>query len=590
MRRSVLFTRFFSVVILTVLITAVFTTVLYNYISRTVFTQIKENELLPKARALGRIVESYRTGELQGAALEQLLDVEGEDSSLLGAYVLVTDENGTPILGSEDLSQAQQQAMNEGAAAVLQRGELRTGELSSLRKTGLVGVGVPIEANGECRGAVLMLVPLFEAMVGMSSLNGALMISLLMVLPIVAVMVFYLIGRIVRPLRQMRDVALTMAAGDFSARADASQRGEIGQLGRSLNYLSQELGKSMSALVLERNRLRQTVDGLREGIVAVDSLGRVTHHNPALDALFAALREERPGQSSERMALIPDAQVWQDFDRAIAQGEGVVRPLNLSDRVIQVSVSPITDQEDGIAGAVGLFSDITESERLERTRRDYVANVSHELRTPLTAMRALIEPLSEGMVKDEATRMRYYNILLRETLRLSRLINDLMELSRLQSGQVTPSLQVMKLDLILEDLSDKYASVAEERGLNFACEIARGQLPAVLANPDRVEQVLVILLDNAMKYTPEGGRVSIGASCDENKITLCVRDTGVGIDPQDQPYVFDRFYKVDRAHSSLGSGLGLSIASELIKFMGEKIYLESQKGSGTAFFFTLKRA
>ncbi len=585
MRQSVLFSRVFTVVILAIMITALFTTIFYNYISRTVFTTIKENELLPKANALGSIVQSYREGEMDGSALKQLLAVENVDSSLLGAYVLVTDEFTNTLLINENLPQGYLEAMQDGARSVLATGQLDADSIPALRRTGLVGVGVPLKRGETTTGAVMMLVPLYEAMVGASSLNGALMISLMLSFPVVTALVYYIIGRIVSPLRQMRDVAVGMAGGDFSARADDTQRGEVGQLGRSLNYLSQELNKSISQLVVERNRLRQTIDGLSEGIAAVDAAGNVTHHNPALDALFRALPRNEGG---ERLMMIPAPDVWADFDRVVAEARTVSRRLQLPDRVLGMTITPLTNQDGQVAGAVGLFLDITESERLERTRRDYVANVSHELRTPLTAMRALIEPLSEGMVRDEDTKKRYYAIMLRETLRLSRLINDLMELSRLQSGQLSLAPKPMCLRDILDDLTEKYNTTAQERGLHF--QMRADELPQVNANPDRVEQVLVILLDNAMKYTPEGGQVSVEAESDDEKVTLSVRDSGIGIDPADQPYVFDRFYKVDRAHTGLGSGLGLSIASELIKSMGETIWLKSAPGEGSTFFFTLKRA
>ncbi|MEA5065060.1 MAG: ATP-binding protein, partial [Eubacteriales bacterium] len=394
----------------------------------------------------------------------------------------------------------------------------------------------------------------------------------------------WVVGRIVQPLKQMRDVAVGMASGNFEARADDSQRGEIGQLGRSLNHLSRELKRTISALTLERNRLQQALDGLREGIVAVDLDGRVTHSNPAVVRLFAQLRR---GAEDERTRLIPDLQVWADFDGALASGEASARILTVGDRRIQLSIAPLFGEE-AVAGAVGLFTDVTESERLERTRRDYVANVSHEMRTPLTAMRALLEPLSEGMVSDQAARKRYYDIMLRETMRLSRLIDDLMELSRLQSGALAIEPQAVELVGLLKELEGKYAPVAEDHSLSFS--LAVGDCPKVLANPDRLEQLLVILLDNAMKYTPEGGRVSVEATWSKHAVTLCVRDTGIGIDPRDQPYVFDRFYKADKAHSGLGSGLGLSIASELIAQMGERIWLESAPGEGSAFCFTLRRA
>jgi len=586
MRQSVLFARVLSVVLLAIVITALFTMIFYNYISRTVFTSIKENELLPKAKALGSIVQSFRDGGLDKGALKQLLAVEKVDSSLLGAYVLVTDEKMNTLLINENLPAGYLTAMQEGAERVLEGGPVQADEIAALRNTGLVGVGIPMTSGDRTTGAVMMLVPLYEAMVGASSLNGALMISLMLSLPVVTALVYYIIGRIVNPLRQMRDVAVGMAGGNFSARADDTQRGEVGQLGWSLNYLSQELSKTISQLMVERNRLRQTIDGLTEGIAAVDAEGSVTHHNPALDALFGALpRGESP---DARLGLIPDPEVWADFDRAVRESSAVSRRIALPDRVLGMTITPLQDVDGRVAGAVGLFLDITESERLERTRRDYVANVSHELRTPLTAMRALIEPLSEGMVRDEQTRRRYYAIMLRETLRLSRLINDLMELSRLQSGQLSLTAKPMRLQDILNDLSEKYTAIAQDRGLAFSMHA--GDLPLVLSNPDRVEQVLVILLDNAMKYTPEGGTVAVEGSFDDEKVTLCVSDTGIGINPADQPYVFDRFYKVDRAHTGLGSGLGLSIASELMKSMGETMWLKSEPGAGSKFFFTLKRA
>ena len=255
---------------------------------------------------------------------------------------------------------------------------------------------------------------------------------------------------------------------------------------------------------------------------------------------------------------------------------------------LRLTITPTVDELGTIAGAVGLFADITQMERLERTRREYVSNVSHELRTPLTAMRALIEPLKEGMVTTEADRMWYYDIIMREVMRLSRLINDQLELSRLQSGTLAIQKSRIALDDLIYDVCDRYVSVAEEKGLELKVLTDFSGCPMVWANEDRVEQMLIILLDNAIKYT-EQGSVSVLGSWDDEKVVLTVRDTGVGIDDEDLPYVFDRFYKVDKAHSGKGSGLGLSIARELLKRMDEDIWVTSEKGKGTEFSFTVHR-
>ena len=392
----------------------------------------------------------------------------------------------------------------------------------------------------------------------------------------------------VKQISDLRDVAVAVGKGELDARADEKAPGELGELGKALNNLSYQLSRNMYLLIIERNRLKQMLYGLSEGIVAVNAKGRITHRNPALERLFSG--EKASEGSDPRLKIVPDQSVWEDFDRVVRTGESVARNLELKGRVLKLVISPLIDEIGTTAGAVGLISDITQQERLERTRRDYVANVSHEMRTPLTAMRALIEPLKEGMVATEEDRMRYYGIILREVMRLSRLIDDLMELSRLQSGALAIQTEKLRLDDLVEGLCERYEAIAREHNLRFEIETDFQQCPAVISNLDRVEELLVILLDNAIKYTPQEGTITLAAKWDAKKVTLIVRDTGIGIDPEDLPYVFDRFYKVDKAHSGMGSGLGLSIAKELLKWMGEDIWVESEKGKGSAFGFTLQRA
>jgi len=385
----------------------------------------------------------------------------------------------------------------------------------------------------------------------------------------------------------LRDTAVSMAEGHLELRADESQKGEIGELGKAVNNLSHQLSRHMYTLIVERNRLKNLINGLSEGIVAIDAHGAITHTNPALDRMFTrqklALHLPDP-----RMKLIPDKSIWEDFDNVIRTGAPMTRNLESKDMILRLTITPIVDEIGATAGAVGLFSDITQMERLEKTRRDYVSNVSHELRTPLTAMRALVEPLRDGMVTEEKDRMRYYDIILREIMRLSRLINDQLELSRLQSGTLSIQKRTMKIDDLIYDVCDRYSTIAEEHGLKLNVETDFSAFPEVYANEDRVEQMLIILLDNAIKYT-EQGSVNVSGSFDEEKVTLNVRDTGIGIAEADLPYVFDRFYKVDKAHSGKGSGLGLSIARELLKRMDEEIWVTSEQGQGSQFSFTIHR-
>ena len=584
LKGGVLLRRAFMVVMVSLLLTVLLTVLLYGVLSRSMFASVKYAELKPKARALGNLacefMDSGQDGAMQ-ALVSQL------DPSLLGAYFAVFGNQGEIIYASDDVSMEDVKGFTNMVNQVLSGQEVTASGITAVTQITMVGVGTPIIRDGVQRGGVLMFLPMYEAYAALSSLNLALTIALICAIPIVALLVFVMMERVVRPLRQMRDVALSMAAGNYAVRADDSQKGEVGQLAQSLNHLARELSRNIGDLTLERNRLIQSLDGLSEGFISVNTLGRVTHHNPAVSEMF-----NMPYQSGEidREVLLTHEGVWADFDEAIRGNTIVLRDTDIGGRLIHSTITPFDGENGEVAGAVGLFTDITESERLERTRRDYVANVSHELRTPLTAMRALIEPLKDGMIRSEEARMRYYDIILRETMRLSRLIDDLMELSRLQSGKISIDKQVMPLEEMILDLAEKYSATAEDKGQKFNLMFDPATCPQVVSNPDRVEQVLVILLDNAMKYTPEGGEIFLNARWNDSHVVLSVRDTGIGISESDLPYVFDRFYKADKSRTgSSGSGLGLSIAREMLRWMGEDIVVTSEKGKGSEFSFTLKR-
>ncbi|MBO5567515.1 MAG: HAMP domain-containing protein, partial [Clostridia bacterium] len=393
--------------------------------------------------------------------------------------------------------------------------------------------------------------------------------------------VLFFASRLSRPLVRMRNVAMTMAAGDRLIRADDRYHDEYGELGRALNHLSTELEKTISTLQLERNRLQSLINGLSEGIIAIDKGNATPLINPAVLTLLD-LRED-----DDIKAAAP--QIFGMFDEALAAGESRQKTVWRNNLALHVSISPLFDASGSVSGCVGILSDVTSAERLEQTRRDYVANVSHELRTPLTALRALIEPLRDGLVKTDEQRQQIYDVVLRETMRLSRLVNDMLELSRLQSGNASLQRSVFSVLPLLGVIRDTYTPYADDYQQTFLYEVPDA-LPDVVGNPDRTQQVLVALLDNAMKYTPEGGTVTLHAEVLPEVVRISVSDTGIGISSEDLPHVFDRFYKADKAHQSRGTGLGLAIAYEIMKQLGEEMKVESELGKGSVFSFTLHRA
>ena len=232
-----------------------------------------------------------------------------------------------------------------------------------------------------------------------------------------------------------------------------------------------------------------------------------------------------------------------------------------------------------------MIQDVTEAARLEQTRRDYVANVSHELRTPLASLRGLTDALHDGLVKKEEDKQRYYGYIQREAIRLSRLIDDLLELSRLQSGAVAIACRDMRVNDLIYAVADRYSAIARDGGNTLSVAMPQGEHTAY-GNPDRCEQVLIALLDNAIKHS-SSGEIKLCVDEEKERYTLSVVNPG-SIDEADITHIFERFYKADRAHSGEGTGLGLAIAREIMELMGEKIWAESANGE-VKFCFTIKK-
>ena len=617
-RHSASFRRVLVLVYGTVVLFALLITGIYTVVSPQIFARNKISDLIPKGQIIAGYIESTLRGELSSTYLVPLI---GRSTSQWEATVWVVDADGDTLIRTQQIegrrvgrlpaklseSMMPQVLSGEVATHVGSMEDLTVSDNASRYKSTqssgvmndlsdnktsestdsteevmngkLVVVAVPVTFMDEVIGAVFMAQSMTEIMGGMQALTNTLALSLLLVALLMLPVVLFFAARMVKPISRMRTVALTMAGGDLTVRAEDTSNDEYGELGRALNYLSSELGRTISSLQMERNRLQSLINGLSEGIIAVDEKGATTLINPAVYGLLNL----NPGADNVRAAA-PD--VFAMFDEALASAQGVKKTIWQGDVALHISVSPLLTQSGEVSGCVGIVSDVTSAERLEQTRRDYVANVSHELRTPLTAMRALIEPLRDGLVKTEEQRQQIYDVVLRETMRLSRLVNDMLELSRLQSGTASLSRSIFAPLPLLDLIHETYSAYAEDYQQTFVYDVPK-DLPNVIGNPDRTQQVLIALLDNAFKYTPEGGTVTLSACTEKDIVRIRVIDTGVGIPAEDLPHVFDRFYKVDKSHHSKGTGLGLAIAYEIMKHLGEEMSVTSEPGKGSCFTFTL---
>jgi two-component system phosphate regulon sensor histidine kinase PhoR len=388
----------------------------------------------------------------------------------------------------------------------------------------------------------------------------------------------------------MQFIARQMSQGNFLVRAPTRSTDEIGMLGRSLNVLATRLREKIEDLEQEQSKVTAILDGMVEGVIAVDGHEHIVLMNGRARAIFdlGAVRGER----KPFLEVIRNAELHEVFlaSRAAAPDGVVRREVSLTapaTRVLQVHGVPLL-LAGGETGVVMVLHDITELRRLEQVRTEFVANVSHELRTPLTAIHGYVETLLGGALEEPDNARKFLEIVHRQTERLGRLINDLTDLSNIELGRVSLQLAPTALDEVVESVLAVIGPRARAGGIKLASEVPPALL-AVKADHDRLAQILINLVDNAVKYTPRGGAVTVRASEAGPLVEVSVEDTGVGIPAADLPRITERFYRVDKARSRElgGTGLGLAIVKHLVLAHGGDLGIESRVDRGTTVRFTL---
>ena len=572
------------VFVMALLLVTAFIMLGYLFIGMDIYADIELQQMVPKAEAIRQLLLEYIGGSMTSDAFVHMSEsfIRAENATVFivdgKGGVLSLFDSGIGITPNVAVEKLSEQIREVIGGKVVKEDNFK---LSGRRGALLVGMPVTNE-YGNAIGGVFVIKSI-------ENVNGVVnrMSKSLLWLAIICVVILMLAGswqasRISAPLRQMADSAMEMANGNFNVRIPGSDEpGETGLLARSLNELCEKLSSTIYQLRTEKSQLNQILYSMSDGVAVVDGLGVLTHCNPALMRMFGVV------DVKSREELVDDDSIWEVFDRVYATGvQQMISHRMANGRTLWITISAIIAEDGECTGVVGLFKDMTEMERTEEMRREYVANVSHELRTPLTAIRGLLEPLADGMVNDEETRARYYKTMLHEVMRLSRLITDMMTLTKLQAGTEYMDIARVNMVELLNDIVSSYKNTAEEKGIELKLNAA--DVPDALTDGDRVEQVIVILLDNAMRYTKPGGSITLGIK-DGVRIIVSVSDTGCGISEKDLPHIFDRFYKADKSHKEEGTGLGLSIAHQIMEKLGESIAVTSEQGVGTTFEFTLKK-
>jgi len=454
----------------------------------------------------------------------------------------------------------------------------------------LLYAAVPMTLPGGARGAARIAVTIDRVSAAVSRMRhivwGAIAIALAVALVVSAAGA----SMLSRALGRMTDAARRMASGDLDARIRPTGRDEVAELGRAMDTMASSLATTLTRLRTERDLLGVILESMQEGVLVLDQENRMLLVNPALRAtLPLALAAE--GRAP--LELIRNADLQSILERAQLGGAAVTgeietgapKPKRL---LVHAAALPMVNGKP--QGLLAVFVDVTEIRRLETLRKDFVANVSHELRTPITAVRSAVDTLRLTMAEDPAASERFVDIIDRNAQRLGALVEDLLDLSRIESKEYKPEAKPVSLRSVSEQVLGLLRTRIEEKRIEVTNEIP-ATLAAVRADRRGLEQVFTNLLDNAVKYCGPGAKVQLRARAIAGGVRVEVADTGPGIEPRHLPRLFERFYRVDsgRSREMGGTGLGLSIVKHLVEAMDGAIGVESTPGRGSTFWFTLPR-
>jgi two-component system phosphate regulon sensor histidine kinase PhoR len=517
-----------------------------------------------------------------------------------GARVTLIRPDGAVIADSlvppGDLARVENHAGRPEVRAALAGRVGRSTRRSVTADTSQLYVAAPVRGPSAILGVVRLAMPLTEVGSSFVAVHRVLLAGGLVALAVAAGIGIFVAGRVTRPIVQMEAIARDMAEGRLDRRVPVRSPDETGRLGRALNAMAASLHGKIADLEQERAKATAILDAMVEGVVAVDGRDRILTMNERARAIFGLATR---GEAKPFMEVIRNGDLHAIL-RGVRVAEGnaaahrEVRLLTPVPRTLEVNAVPLvlTGDEPGV-GVVLVLYDVTNLRKLELVRTEFVANVSHELRTPLTAIQGYLETLLGGALEEPQHARRFLDIAFRHTERLGRLLNDLTDLSNIELNKVKLALEPVAIDAVIDSVLAIIQPRAEAGRVTLTAEVAR-DLPPAHADRDRLAQILINLVDNAVKYTPAGGRVTVraAAAVGGGAVVVDVADTGVGIPPADLPRITERFYRVDKARSRElgGTGLGLAIVKHLVIAHGGELSIESRQGEGTTVHFTVPSA
>lgn len=581
------------VVAATLLVTAAF---LAPRLQRIFLKQLQQSLQAQALLIAQQLVPVFAVHTTPSAALQER--VYGLEKNL-GLRVSMIGRDGV-VLADSERTLAEVPRMDNHLSRPEVRAALSTGAGEAMRMSDtlhetMLYVAVPVHdsASGASPiGLLRVALPVTQVDQRIAELRHNLLAAGAAAMIVALVVALFAVRRVHRPLQELIDHAESIGEGRFTGPpASTRPRDEFGRLSHAFAQMAQRVETTVADLKQERSQLSATLSSLVEGVVALDHEGRILFLNPAAERIFGAPSDSIKGRPFlEGLRQSPLNEV---LSETLARRKPLAREITVhspAERVLNVQAIPV-DYGNGQIGVVAALHDVTELRKLENLRRDFIANASHELKTPLTSIKGFVETLLDGALNDPKNNRQFLETIDEQTNRLMRLVEDLLDLSAIEARRVEYSFEPLALAEIVERLEKALAPMAKAKDVKLKLTI-KATLPRVRADRGKLTQILMNLLDNAIKFNRAGGHVRLSAVPAGSHLHISVEDTGIGLAPDDIPRVFERFFRADKAHSHdiTGTGLGLAIVKHLVEAHQGKVHVTSTLGQGSIFTFTLPLA
>ncbi len=584
-KRSSLTTRIALPFMLLLLLTmAGLSLYLYSFI-KSAYLELLQTNLQSEARLVAdQLAADFRAG----ASSDFISNRVSQYAEMLNARVTIIDQWGLVLGESHTKAGEMENHLNrpevQRALQNIVSTEIRYSE--TLRND-MLYTAAPIAVNGELYGVARLAISLQAVQRSQNDMLRTVMFATTLAALLSILLALLIAAYTIRPIRRLTQSAQRIAEGDLVEIPPTTRGDEIGLLQNAFQYMAQRMKEQISALGAERSQREAVLENMTDGVLIVDSNGFVHLANPAALRIF---QTSFIGQHEiSLIEIVRHHQFVELWRRCVQTGEQQTTTLEITpDRLFVQGIA--TTLDTSLPGmTLMVFQDLTRVRRLETVRRDFVSNVSHELRTPLASLKALAETLHEGALEDPPAARRFLQRMETEIDNLTQMVQELLELTRIESNRFPMQRVRINPCEVTDPAIERMQLQAERAGLMLRAE-CESDLPPILADAARIQQVLVNLIHNAIKFTPPGGEIVISAHRESNRVIFSVRDTGVGIDPEALPRIFERFYKTDRSRSGGGTGLGLSIARHIVEAHGGRVWAESEPRKGSIILFSIPAA